>query len=144
VDLRGTYYNTKPQVEALETLLRKLPDPTEPAPPPTHRPKQGRARQLDTDQTQALIQGYLAGATTYELGARFGIDRRTVSNILHRHDVQMRRRGLTSEEVDYAIHLYNLGWSLARVGQHLNVDHATVLTKLRERGCRVPKVRHMS
>jgi hypothetical protein len=74
----------------------------------------------------------LAGATTYELGARFGIDRRTVSNILHRNDVQMRRRGLTSEEVGYAIHPYNLGWSLARVGQHLNVDHTTVLAKLRE------------
>jgi hypothetical protein len=27
VDLGGTYYNTKPQVEALKTLLRKLPDP---------------------------------------------------------------------------------------------------------------------
>jgi hypothetical protein len=27
VDLEGTYYNTNAQVEALETLLRKLPDP---------------------------------------------------------------------------------------------------------------------
>lgn len=134
VDLGGTYYNTKPQVEALENLLQKLPGPTTPAPPPVDRPKPGRARQLDTDQTQALIQGYLAGATTYELGARFGIDRRTVSNILHRHGVQMRRRGLSPDEVDDAIHLYKLGWSLARVGEHLNVDHTTVLTKLRERG----------
>jgi hypothetical protein len=81
-----------------------------------------------------LIQGYLAGATTYELGTRFGIERRTVSNILHRHDVPMRRQGLPPEQVDDAIHLYNLGWSLARVGEHLSVDHTTVLTKLRERG----------
>lgn len=39
VDLVGTYYNTKPQVEALDTLLRKLPDasaaPTVPAAMPT-------------------------------------------------------------------------------------------------------------
>lgn len=70
----------------------------------------------------------------YELGARFGIERRTVSNILHRHGVQMRRRGLSPDEVDDAIHFYNLGWSLARVGEHLNVDHSTLLTKLRERG----------
>ncbi|WP_272481912.1 hypothetical protein [Amycolatopsis orientalis] len=76
VELRGTYCNTKPQVEALEALLRKLPDPS----PPADRPKPGRARQLD------------------------------------------------------AFHLYNLGWSLARVGEHLGVDHTTVLTKLRERG----------
>jgi hypothetical protein len=134
VDLRGTYYNTKPQVEALENLLQKLPDPSTPAPPPVDRPKPGRARQLDTDQTQALIQSYLAGVTTYELGARFGIDRRTVSNILHRHGVQMRRCGLSPDQVDDAVHLYKLGWSLARVGEHLDVDHTTVLTKLRERG----------
>jgi hypothetical protein len=49
VDLGGTYYNTKHQVEALETLLRKLPDPTTPAPPPLDRPKPRRARQLDAE-----------------------------------------------------------------------------------------------
>ena len=71
----------------------------------------------------------------YELGDRFGIERRkTVSKILHRHDVPMRRCGLSPDQVDDAIHLYNLGWSLACVGEHLNVDHTTALTKLRERG----------
>src|SRR6185437_5356523 len=134
VDLGGTYYNTKPQLKALETLLRKLPDPTTPDPPLINRPKPGRARQLDANQIQELITGYQAGATVYELGARFGIDRRTVSNILHRHDIPMRRRGLSPDQVDTGIHLYNLGWSLARVGRHLGTDHTTVLTKLRERG----------
>ena len=100
MDLGGTYYNTKPQVEALETLLRKPPDPTTPAPPPTDRPKPGRARQLDADQVQELIAGYQAGATVYELGDRFSVERRTVSNILKRHDVPMRRRGLSPEQVD--------------------------------------------
>ena len=70
----------------------------------------------------------------YELGAQFGIERRTVSAILHRHGVPMRRRGLSPDQVETAIHLYNLGWSLARVGDHLDVDHTTVLTTLRERG----------
>jgi hypothetical protein len=133
VDLGGTYYNTKSQVEALETLLRKLPDPTQLAPPPIDRPKPRRARQLDADQVQELIASYQVGATVYELGARFGIDRRTVSSILHRHQVPMRRRGLSPDQVDDAIHLYNLGWSLVRVGERLGVDHTTVLTKLRER-----------
>ena len=116
MDLGGAYYNTNTQVEALETLLRKLPAPTTPAPPPVARPQPGRARQLDIDQVEALIQGYVAGATTYELGDRFGIDRRTVSAILHRHNVPMRRRGLSFHQVDEAIDLYNSGWSLARVG----------------------------
>jgi hypothetical protein len=57
-----------------------------------------------------------------------------VSTILHGHDVTMRRRGLSPDQVDHTIHLYNLGWSLARVGERLDVDHTTVLTTLRERG----------
>jgi hypothetical protein len=134
VDLRGTYYNTNEQVEALETLLRKLPNPTAPAPPSTARPKLGRARQLDANQVQALIQGYTAGATTYELGDRFGIDRRTVSAILHRQGVDMRQQGLSPDQVEDAIHLYNSGWSLARIGEHLSVDPTTVLNRLRKRG----------
>jgi hypothetical protein len=78
-----------------------------------------RARQLRADQVEQLIANYRSGATVYELGDRFGIERRTVSNILHRHGVQMRRRGLSPDQIDDAIHLYNLGWSLARVGEHL-------------------------
>lgn len=134
VDLGGAYYNSKSQVEALEALRRKLPDPTAPAPPPANRPKPGRARRLGADQVLELIAGYKGGETVYQLGVRFGIERRTVSEILHRHQVPMRRRGLSPEQVDEAVHLYKLGWSLARVGQHLGVAHTTVLAKICERG----------
>lgn len=93
VDLGGAYSNTKKQVDALERLRRKLLDPTVPAPSPADRPKPRRARQLGTDQVQELIAGYRDGETVYQLGARFGIERRTVSEILHRNNVPMRRRG---------------------------------------------------
>lgn len=130
----GELARTQSAVRALETPLRKLPDPTAPAPSPVDQPKLARARQLDADQVQALVQDYVAGATTYGLGARFSIDRRTVSAILRRHGVQMRRRGLSPEDVDDAIRRYEAGWSLARIGEHLNVDPTTVLSRLRERG----------
>jgi hypothetical protein len=47
----------------LETLLRKLPNPTTPAPPSADRPKPGQARQLDANQIHALIQGCQTGVT---------------------------------------------------------------------------------
>jgi hypothetical protein len=134
VDLRGGYYNPKDQVRALEQLRRKLPSLDTPEPTPTKRDRPQRARQLGNDQIEQLITGYQPGSTVYELGNRFGVERRTISNILRRHGVPMRRRGLTPDQVDNAIHLYNLGWSLARVGQHFGVAHTTVLTKPRERG----------
>jgi len=43
-----------------------------------------------------------------------GIDRRTVSSILHRHNVPMRRRGLSPAQIDEAVRLYEEDWSLAR------------------------------
>jgi hypothetical protein len=46
----------------------------------------------------------------------------------------MRRRGLPPEDVDSAIHLYGLGWSLVRVGEYLGVEHTAILAKLGERG----------
>jgi DNA invertase Pin-like site-specific DNA recombinase len=137
VDTRGPYSNTTAQVSKLEALLRKLPDPSVLVQRAQRGPLPKTARQLERDQVQELIAGYKAGATVYELGRKFGIERRTVSNILHRHDVPMRRRSLSPEQVDEAVRLYRDGWPLARIGRRLEVDPTTVLTKLRARGVRM-------
>lgn len=107
-----------------------------PRPVPADKSAPHRARRLDDEEVRRLIQGYLSGATTYELGDRFGVDRRTVSAILHRHNIPMRGRGLSREQVDEAVDLYSRGWSLARAARHLAVDTVTVLNRLRERGVR--------
>jgi DNA-directed RNA polymerase specialized sigma24 family protein len=97
----------------------------------------GTARQLEADQVQELIGGYEAGATVFDLGKQFSIDRRTVSAILRRHQVRMRRRGLSPEQIDEAARLYGQGWSLARIGEKLGVDPTTVHNRLRESGVRM-------
>jgi len=81
-----------------------------------------------------LIERYQSGATVYELGDQFGIERRTVSAILHRHGVPMRRRGLSEEQIDDAVRLYNQGWSLARIAARMDVAAGTVRQRLHERG----------
>lgn len=134
VGLGGTYSNTNAQVEALEKLLRKLPDPTTPAPPPTKRRKPGRVRHLQPDQVEKLVAGCQAGATVYELGDLFGIDRKTVSRILRRHDVPMRRTGLLLEQVDEATRLYEDGWSTAQIAERMHTYQRTVQRRLGERG----------
>ncbi len=112
----------------------KLPDLATPSQPIPKRAKPGRTRRLPDDQVQRLIEGYKSGATVYELGDQFGIERRTVSAILHRHGVPMRRRGLTEEQIDDAVRLYNQGWSLARIAARMNVAAGTVRQRLHERG----------
>lgn len=134
VEVGGAYYNTKDQVRALEALRAKLPDLDASPQPTLKRAKPARARQLDDEQVQKLIEGYEAGATVYELGDRFGIERRTVSAILHRHGVGMRRRGLSEPQIDDAVRLYAQGWSLARIATRMNITDHTVRQRLRERG----------
>lgn len=133
VEVAGTYSKTKDQVTALEALRRKLPDLDAPVLPPQKRERPGRARQLDDTQVQQLITGYQAGSTVYKLGDRFGIERRTVSTILHRHGVPMRYRGLTDEQIDNAVRLYVRGWSLARIAERMDVAPGTVRQRLHER-----------
>jgi hypothetical protein len=65
-----------------------------------------RHYRLDQDQTQQLITSYQAGSTVYQLANEFSIERRTVSAILHRHPIPMRRRGLTNDQADDAERLY--------------------------------------
>lgn len=102
VEAEGAYYNPKHQFTALETLREKLADLQTPPESTRQRRIPSRATQLDEDQARRLIAGYRAGATGYELGDQFDIDRRTVSTILHRHGIAMRRRGLPLEQIDDA------------------------------------------
>jgi hypothetical protein len=71
------------------------------------------------------VDGYRAGETVYELVARFGIHRATVSAHLHRQGITLRRQGLNAEGVAHAVRLYEDGWSVARIGHRLGVDGTT-------------------
>lgn len=66
----------------------------------------GRVREAPsrTSRSSARSSRELDGSTVYELSGRFGIERRTVSKIPHRHGVPMRRRGLSPDQVDHAVH----------------------------------------
>jgi hypothetical protein len=117
-------------------LLVDGPELTIQPPTPRHTlaTDSNRSYRLDQDQTQHLIVNYQAGSTVYELADQFGIERRTASAILHRHQVPMRRHGLTTDQVDDAERLYEQGWSLARIGDQLDVTADTVRKRLLERG----------
>ncbi|RSM35572.1 helix-turn-helix domain containing protein [Amycolatopsis balhimycina DSM 5908] len=117
-------------------LLVDGPELTIEPPTPRHSASTNSNRRfrLDNDQTQQLIAAYQAGSTVYQLAAQFDIERRTVSAILHRHNVPMRRRGLTDNQIDDAERLYQQGWSLARIGNRMDVTADTVRARLLERG----------
>ena len=95
------------------------------------------ARRLSEGDVTELITRYSEGATVYDLAERFSIHRTTVSGHLHRRDVNMRRLGLDEQQVELAARLYELGWSVARIGSHCGVNGGTVWLALRGRGVRM-------
>jgi hypothetical protein len=103
----------------------------------TPRSRGASGRKLSAAEIALLAQQYRSGATVYELAEWFGIHRNTVSLHLHRHGVTMRRRGLDPDHIDHAVHLYETGHSLARIGARYNVDPGTVHAALRTRGVRL-------
>lgn len=137
VDPKGSYSNTKLQVRQLESLLRKLPSLSGPPAVRPARPHAKTARRLPLDEVQQLITAYQAGVTVHTLGQRFKINRTTVSQILHRHNIPMRRWGLTYAQANEAVQLYAAGWSLARIGIKFDTTANTVRTRLLERGVRM-------
>jgi DNA-directed RNA polymerase specialized sigma24 family protein len=57
---------------------------------PTPRVKQAQRRLTPAEELEA-IAAYRSGLTVYEVGEKFGIHRTTVSAIMRRHGVKMRR-----------------------------------------------------
>jgi DNA-binding transcriptional ArsR family regulator len=85
----------------------------------TVRVRRRTATRLSVSQVTALVDSYRAGETVYELAARFGIHRATVSAHLHRQGITLRRQGLNAQGVAHAVRLYEDGWSVTRIGHRL-------------------------
>ena len=51
-----------------------------------------------------------------------------------RHGVELRREGLTREDIPVAASLYGQGWSLTKLGVKFGVDSTTVWRALRAAG----------
>jgi hypothetical protein len=97
------------------------------------RPRQ-RQRRLGMAEVMELIKAYEQQESIKELAQRFGIHRTTVTSLLRRHGVALRRSGLAPADVAEATHLYRHGWSLARLGAEFGVDPTTVWWALHAAG----------
>jgi DNA-binding CsgD family transcriptional regulator len=134
---KGHPWNTAAQLAALKSLIGKLPDMAAPAVSREPRPAPRTAKRLKDEQVKELILAYAAGATVYQLGDRFGIDRRTVGAILKRNGVDTSQPCLAEEVVKEAARLYEQGLSLARVAKQLGASTSTLRLQLLKHGVKM-------
>lgn len=122
----------------LRGLARALPDlsqASESPPGPCTRPVQ---RRLTPDQVAQLC-GVSGRRHMSELAKRWGVHRTTVAGHLRRAGVEVRRQGLSEEQLDEAVQLYIKDWSLQRLAERYGCDVETVRSNLKDTAARMRK-----
>lgn len=94
-------------------------------------------RQLDETQVRHLVEEYEAGVAVVELAARLGASRQTVQGILKQRGVPTRMNALKPVLIDEMARLYEAGWTLAKIGKHMQVSPEGLRPRLLERGVRM-------
>lgn len=119
VELVGGYSNIPELPNLDDSTSVQLQDP--------HHPRVHRAdRRLAAEQVARLVADYQAGTPTTQLTTKYALGKGTVLRLLRRHGVEIRNQPMNQDEIDQAIQLYQDGWSLARVGQHLGREHTVI------------------
>lgn len=134
--LRG--YSNQPDVLRRLTTLLALPKNSH-RKQPALAPRQRHRRLRDAEQLK-LVESYRAGNAVNALAREFGISRQTIVAILDRHGIEHRQQRLSADDIAEASRLYEYGWSLARIGNHLQVNASTVLNVLRRIGAEIRPV----
>ena len=137
--VQGAHSNTVALVGRLERLIAQLPSapatPEESVPPEPEPQAPDILPKLPRDQVLVLVDAYRAGATVYQLATQFGIHRQTVSRILKRSGVTMRRRTLSAEEVAQLLQAHQQGDTIQNIAARYGIQPSTVRKRLEESGC---------
>jgi DNA invertase Pin-like site-specific DNA recombinase len=98
------------------------------------RRKRKTQPRLSDKKVGQIVTAYETGKTVYELAAEYGCHRVTISAVLKRRGVALRRMPPSDEQVAEMIRLYETGLSLSKVGEHLGFSATTVLRRIRAAG----------
>src|SRR4051794_32330494 len=135
VDLLRRYSNLpnfEPALQCLQHGRTRRPSSVTSKPPVARRHK--LTQRLDPATVARLVADYEAGTPSTQLMRDYRLGKGSVLRLLREHGAAMRNQGLRDEQVVEAARLYQAGWALKRVGDHLGVDHETVRQALRRSG----------
>jgi hypothetical protein len=123
--------------------LRVLHGLLEPVSAPRATPVVGQVRTRTVQrrivgaEAEAVVTAYRSGRSVYELAVEHSCHRTTISGILKRSGVAMRRTPPSDSQIREMVRLYKSGLSLVRVGERVGYSGDTVHRYLREQGVRM-------
>lgn len=131
--LAGWFTNSAPQGNSpLKRALAayKRLDLTVVGSPRTPHERSKRAKTLNATELEQVREGYLAGATSRELGVRFQVNEQTIQRKLRKMDLHIRGHSLNPEETEEAARLYIAGMSAKKIGVQLGYSEGGVRNAL--------------
>ena len=84
------------------------------------------AQRLDPATLGQLVADYRDGTPTTHLMSTYHLSKGAILRIMDAHGVPRRNTAMSLKDASTAVQLYQQGWSLARVGAHLNRDAGTI------------------
>lgn len=90
-------------------------------------------RRLSQETIAELVAAYQAGSSTPELCKRYELSKGGVLKLLRDAGVEMRRRGLTDEQIELAVRLYGQGLGYAEIGRRIGKAKSSVREAVRGR-----------
>lgn len=92
------------------------------------------AHRLSAQERSAVVAAYVAGASSQQVAKQFQLSKRAVLDILNEAGVIRPRQFMSQEDIVEAAKLYGQGWSLLKIGEHLNFGQGTVWRNLTQHG----------
>jgi hypothetical protein len=138
VELRGllSRQTVQESLDNLDRYLSTLPPGLERQPIAEQTPWRATDR-LSNDVVEEIVAAYLAGTPTTRLAEQYGLCKSSISKLLVDHSVTLRRRSMTSGQVEEAAALYSQGWSLVRIGEELHRQPSVILRAFQQ--ARIPR-----
>jgi DNA-binding CsgD family transcriptional regulator len=110
INMQGVYVNELPDNATTVTMLKR-------------KQKYG----FSPEETEQIIVDYtLNHLTVYELAAKYGCHRSTISKHLKQNSVTVTHRKMDDKLIKEAIRLYEAGLSLKTVGELMRIPKTTV------------------
>ncbi len=114
-------------VSELDTVLaRPLVEPV--------RSNTQEQRRLEPAEVGDLVAAYEGGASMKELAKRHRIHRTTVAHWLKINHCELRRQGMSDDQIVEVMRLYAEGWSCQRLAERYDCDDETVRQSLKRSG----------
>lgn len=96
-------------------------------------------RRLGPDAIAQLVADYQTGLSTAVLMQRYHLGKGPVLRILDQAGVTRHPNTVSNEQLAEAAELYNQGWSLVRLSEHLDIAQTTIWRGLKRMGVEMRK-----